>query len=126
MGPTEQMEPFVEQFTLSSFFVESAPVAVSPQLTPVEVKHTAPESDTNHQILVRRERILELQKEIEDSEEEILNAEFDEGGLEPPEDEDIFDVVVPGLNMRLYDIRSGNEIEIDILKEEIVKLEGDK
>ena len=129
------MEPYMEQLTFASAFsVQSVPSAVI-KLEPIPVvsQPIKQKSNTHHgggpthfaaKILEKRERILELQKQIEDSEEEVLNQEREEEDFDPEKgEEDLFDVVVPAIESDLYGLRVENEIEIKLLEEEILQLE---
>ena len=125
------MELHNTQLTFSSSFsIQSTPVIVPPIAAsqPVKKVYNAPHENSSTyysaKILAKRERILELQKEIEDSEEAILNRGREEEDFNPEgEEEDIFDVVVPKIEFDLYGLRVENEIEIKLLEEEIRKLE---
>lgn len=129
------MEPYMEQLTFASFNTQPIPnTAIKPVTgVPQPIKQ---KSNTHHRggsthfaakILEKRERILSLQKEIEDSEEEFVNQEQEEEDYDPEKgEEDLFDVVVPAIESDLYGLRVENEIEIKLLEEEIVQLEKKK
>ena len=133
-----QMEPSMGQLTFASTFsAQAIPSAViKSEPIPMVSQPIKQESNTFHgdgptyfavKILEKRECILELQKQIEDSEEEIINQEQEEGDFDPEKgEEDLFDVVVPAIESDLYGLRVENEIEIKLLEEEIVQLEKKK
>ena len=133
MNNSMRMELHIEQLTFASTF--SAQSISSVVIKPVTVvsQPIKQERNTHHRdgpahfsakILEKRERILGLQKEIEDSEEEILNPEQEEEDYDPEKgEEDLFDVVVPAIESDLYGLRVENEIEIKLLEEEILQLE---
>lgn len=132
------MDPYMGQLTFASAFraqsllstvIKSEPIAEVSQ--PIKQKGNTHHGDVlTHfaaKILEKRERILELQKQIEDSEEESRNPEQEEEEYDPEkEEEDIFDVLVPSLDSDLYGVRTENEIEIKVLEEEIEELEKKK
>ena len=131
------MEPYMEQLTFASFspppvpsnIIKSDPINVAPPPIKQEsnVHHRDGPLHFAAKILEKRERILELQKQIEDSEEEILNQEQEEEEFDPEKgEEDLFDVVVPAMESDLYGLRVENEIEIKLLEEGIVQLEKKK
>jgi len=130
MEPNSQIGSCPGQLTFAyPFAIQQLPNTVVP-------KSIKQESNVHHEngaiyfsgkIRDKRERILGLQKEIEDSEDEIMNQEREEEDFDPEKsEEDIFDVVVPSLGSDLYGLRMENEIEIKLLEEEIVELEKKK
>ena len=135
MNNSMQMELHIEQLTFASTFsaqsitsavIKSEPIPMVSQ--PIKQKsnviHRDGPAHFSAKILVKRERILELQKQIEDSEEELLNPEQEEEDYDPEKgEEDLFDVVVPAMESDLYGLRVENEIEIKLLEEEILQLE---
>lgn len=133
-----QMEPSMGQLTFASTFsAQVIPITVT-KLEPItEVSQPIKQKNSTHpggvpihftaKILEKRERILELQKQIEDSEEEIINQEQEEEDFDPEKgEEDLFDVVIPAIESNIYGLRVENEIEIKLLEEEIVQLEKKK
>lgn len=124
---TSQMEigtgqlTFVHPFCIP-FTPGDIPSVVTPQ--PVKKTHSAQHGSVSAKIIDKRERILELQKQMEDNEEAILNRGREEEDFDPEgEEEDIFDVVVPDMESALYGVRVETETEIKLLEEEIKKLE---
>lgn len=128
---TFQIEIGTEQLTFAHpFCVQSAPVVIP---SVAALQHSQQKRNTHHRddptqfsvkILDKRERILELQKEIEDTEEAMLNREREEEDFDPEKgEEDLFDVVVPKIESDVYGLRAENEIEIKLLEREIVQLE---
>ena len=117
----------MEQLTFTSFSPLPIPTTVIKLVTgasqPIKQK-TNRHQGVTEKILEKRERILGLQKQIEDNEEEILNPEQEEEEYNPEKGEkDIFDVVVPAIESDIYGLRVENEIEIKLLEDEIVELE---
>ena len=114
---------FREQKLLSSFFcIQPVPTAAAQQAT-AEFNKTIIE-DIIAEIENKRDRILELRKEIGDDEETILVAEEDELDNEPDEGEEvIFDADVPRLEEDLRYTRYENEAGMRALEEEIKELE---
>ena len=114
---------FREQKLLSSFFcIQPMPTAAAQQAT-AEFNKTINE-DIIAEIENKRDRILELRKEIGDDEETILVAEEDELDNEPDEGEEvIFDADVPRLEEDLRYTRYENEAGMRALEEEIKELE---
>ena len=107
-----------EQLLLSSiFFPQPAPTAAA------TLEATQEWNDIVLEIEEKRERILELKKEIGDDEEALLNAEEDELEMEPNEGEEvIFDAVAPMLEEDLNNTHYENDTEIRELEEEIEEL----
>ena len=119
-----QAELFREQRRLSSFFcIQPAPTAAAQQASEELLNDI--QQEITEEIGEKRERILELRKEIGDDEEAVLNAEEDEFDLEPEEGEEvIFDAVAPMLEEDLTQTRYENEDEIRTIQEEIEELEA--
>ena len=124
----------MEQLTFASFSLSSIPSVVIKSGHIAEASQPIKQKTNRHhgyghiyfaaKILEKQERILALQKQIEDSEEEILNPEPEEEDFDPEKgEEDLFDVVVPAIESDLYGLRTENEIEIKLLEEEIVQME---
>ncbi|MCK4384875.1 MAG: hypothetical protein KAW52_01300 [candidate division Zixibacteria bacterium] len=124
---TSQIEVGNGQLTFAHpFCIPFTPPVIPPvvALQPIKKKHSTHQKSTSTEILVKQERILRLQKEIEDSEDEAQNQGKVEEDFDPEgEEEDLFDVVVLAMDSDLYGLRTENEIEIKLLEEEIRKLE---
>ena len=118
-----RIQLFREQKLLSSFFcTQPMPTAAAQQAT-AEFNECI-NDDILAEIEDKRDRILELRKEIGDDEEAILNAEEDEIDAEPDEGEEvIFDAEVPTLEEDLKYTRYENEADIRTIEEEIAELE---
>ena len=115
---------FREQKLLSSFFCTQPMPTAAAQRATAEFNKTISE-DIITEIEDKRDRILELRKEIGDDEEALLNAEEDELDMEPDEGEEvIFDAVAPMLQEDLACTRYENEADIRTIEEEIAELEG--
>ena len=109
-----------EQLLLSSFFSPQPATTAAATL-----EATQEWNDIVLEIEEKRERILELKKEIGDDEEALLNAEEDELDMEPGEGgEVIFDGVAPMLEGDLNNTHYENDAEIRTLEEEIEELEA--
>ena len=124
------MELHINQLTFASSFSTQQPSSTVIKSEPIPIKQMASahhRGDTNNfreKTLEKRERILELQKQIEDSEDEFLNQKQDEEEFDPNKpEEDLFDVVVPAIGSDIYGLQTENEIEIKQLEVEIAQLE---
>lgn len=119
-----QAQLFREQRRLSSFFcIQPAPTAAAQQAS--EERASVIQQDITEEIADKRERIVELRKEIGGDEEAVMNAEEDELDAEPNEGEEvIFDAVAPMLEEDLTQTRYENELEIRTLEEDVAELEA--
>ena len=119
-----QAQLFGEQRRLSSIFcTQPAPTAAAQQAS--EEAYNDIQQEIIEEIKEKKERIVELRKEIGDDEEALLNAEEDEIDLEPDEGEEvIFDAAAPMLETDLAYTRYENEAEIRTIEEDIEELEA--
>lgn len=119
-----QEQLFGEQALLSSLYCTQPEPTAAAEQAREQMKQDECD-DITTKINDKKERIMELRKEIGDDEEALLNAEVDEIDMEPDEGEEvIFDAAAPMLEEDLAYTRYENEAEIRTIEEEIELLEA--